>query len=1524
MTGQIIDSATAGPDIRPVDHRADPDAPEYRYPGAPPFRDTDVDRLLFRGRQQEIDHVLHSILSVDLFLVYAVSGVGKTSLITAGVLEPLRQRQYFPVMLRLNDPTISPVELVYAQITEAALQSNGITVTWHPLARDEPPTNLWDLLCGLEVWRGNTLQRLVLFFDQFEELFTLDWSDQQRSQFIEQFGQVLRRQRPEQLGQEEDGLAVLPPPNAKVTLIIREDFLGELETLARHVPQIMLHRFRLDGLSPDQAEAALREPGQVSDPRLASECFTYTEGAAQTILHFLRARVERGRPVELGTVDPSQLQIICQHIERTILPRKRQPGGDAVLEITEGDLGGQSGLDRVLRDFYRRELMRLPRRDRRRVRKLCESGFISQSRRRVSLEESDIETRFKVSRTTLQDLVARRLLRAEPRVGSVYYELAHDTLTAPILDHRDDMRRRRRRVWLAASVAVAAAGAGALLIESLHNDKREPSGEVLSAPKGDGDLVVGTPMKGSITQQSTAVFDVDLPTDRSVVVSVDPDADLDILLAVTDEDSRSSFAEDGANGEVEAVVVPASEGGPHRISIVAKGATSGSFELSVRRVDVELAVGDSPAGAISQENPIAVFEVDLPPESQAVVVQVVPDDNLDAVLTLTGSGGLDRRVDTGLNGVAEGVVVPTSEAGSHQVTIRSFDGSSGGFELSVRPVDAELAVGEATTGAIGEESSVAGPADAKLAVGEATTGAIGEESSMAFFAVDLPAGQAVVVELIPDENLDADLEVTDLMGRSRWAAAGLSGEAEAVVVPASEAGSHQVTIRSFDGSSGGFALSVRPLDAELAVGEATTGAIGEESSVAAFAVDVPAGQAVVVEVVPDDDLDAVLVVTDSVGRFQFADSGFSGEAEAVVVPSSEAGSHQVTIRSSDGSSGGFALSVRPLDAELAVGEATTGAIGEESPVAVSAVDVPAGQAVVVEVVPDDDLDALLLVTDSVGRFQFADSGFSGEAEAVVVPSSEAGSQQITVRGFGESAGGFELSVRPVEVAQVAVGESTTGSISTDAPEAVFAVDVPEDQAVVVEVVPAVDLDAVLTVTNPLGLGAQAADVGGYGEADAIAVPASEAGSQQIIVRGFGGSASGFELSVRPVEVAQVAVGESTTGSISTDASVAVFAVDVPEGQAVVVEVVPDENLDAFVVATDLVGRSRWSVAGPNGEAEAVVVPASEAGLHQVTVRGFGGSAGGFELSVRPIDVMALAVGESKAGSISEEVPVSAFAVDLPAGQAGVVEVVPDETLDAALEVTDVMGRSRWAVAGLDGATEAVVVPASEAGSHQITVRGFGGSSGDFELSVRPVEVVLLTVGESGAGSISEEASVAAFAVDVPAGQAVVIEVVPDDNFDAILTVTDSQLLPSRVADANGNGGAEAVVVPTSQEGSHQTIAVTGGTSSGGFGVTVRPVDPLVLTVGRATAGSVSEGISVAAFAVDLLDGQAVAVEVAPDDNLDAAITVTGPNGFDTRGDAGVNGEAEVVVVEGQVGSHLVVVTGVGSTAGGYALMVRPQ
>jgi len=144
---------------------------------------------------------------------------------------------------------------------------------------------------------------------------------------------------------------------------------------------------------------------------------------------------------ELHEVEPFQLQLLCLHVENIV--RKNPEQGFTNIVVHKDDLGGPAGMQQVLQNFYNDQIKRLGSFfHKRRARKLCENGLISVSDRRLSLEEEEIDRRFKISEYLLSKLVDSRLLRAEPRVGSVYYELSHDTLVEPI---RESQRRRRFR-----------------------------------------------------------------------------------------------------------------------------------------------------------------------------------------------------------------------------------------------------------------------------------------------------------------------------------------------------------------------------------------------------------------------------------------------------------------------------------------------------------------------------------------------------------------------------------------------------------------------------------------------------------------------------------------------------------------------------------------------------------------------------------------------------------------------------------------------------------------------------------------------------------------------------------------------------------------------------------------------------------------------------------------------------------------------------------------------------------------------
>jgi putative ribosome biogenesis GTPase RsgA len=67
-----------------------------RYPGAQPFSDDALSRKVFFGREREVIALSDQILANRMVVVYARSGLGKTSLLNAGVAQRLRDEGYMP------------------------------------------------------------------------------------------------------------------------------------------------------------------------------------------------------------------------------------------------------------------------------------------------------------------------------------------------------------------------------------------------------------------------------------------------------------------------------------------------------------------------------------------------------------------------------------------------------------------------------------------------------------------------------------------------------------------------------------------------------------------------------------------------------------------------------------------------------------------------------------------------------------------------------------------------------------------------------------------------------------------------------------------------------------------------------------------------------------------------------------------------------------------------------------------------------------------------------------------------------------------------------------------------------------------------------------------------------------------------------------------------------------------------------------------------------------------------------------
>ncbi len=410
----------------------------HRYKGTSPFLDSDLDRKTFFGRDLEIRALSSLVLAERLSVLFAKSGMGKTSLINAGVVEPLREKGYFPMVLRVGDPGVDTVQAILDGVRDAAAAA-GVE------CERAEATELWEFFKRARFWSSSLdLLTPVLVLDQFEELFTLKPRDDQR-ELARQLAELVRGRA---AAPEGDGPEALDssPPDVKILLSLREDFLAHLEDLTEEIPGILHNRLRLGPLTREGARQAIVGPARLEDEALETTPFTYREEALAEILSFLGKQRRGEETVEVDEVEPVQLQLICLYLEELV--QARQAKGAAAVEVTDRDLGGERRMQRVLESFYDRTIASIrPRSAGRAARRLCEKRLISAGGRRLTEDGEEIERRFKLSKERLDRLVDARLLRSEPRLGGTFYELSHDTLIEPITESRK-RRRRKRWIWL--------------------------------------------------------------------------------------------------------------------------------------------------------------------------------------------------------------------------------------------------------------------------------------------------------------------------------------------------------------------------------------------------------------------------------------------------------------------------------------------------------------------------------------------------------------------------------------------------------------------------------------------------------------------------------------------------------------------------------------------------------------------------------------------------------------------------------------------------------------------------------------------------------------------------------------------------------------------------------------------------------------------------------------------------------------------------------------------------------------------
>ena len=419
---------------------------KYRYPGAYSF--STEQKALFFGRETPIKELYPLVRLEQLIVLYGKSGLGKTSLINAGILPlVLEEGSYEPISIRFNAWTKgkkdTPSDIVRAEI----LKNIPIEASFLPNVMPDDGSFWYAVKTRL---LSQVVPKQPLFiFDQFEELFT--YPDDSVRVFAQWFSELLlnelpqrvRRMRDLYLQIEPDGLTedqlrrLNESPIPKALISIRSDRMSLLDKLTGHVPHILNTRYELQPLDDKEAVEAIVKPDVTEGVFASKEKFTYAPAALTAITDYLTNQ-KRQR------VESFQLQIVCQSVEQTVIKQKLKT-------VQAQDLGD---LEKIFENYYEDSILALDTdgtsRDNREgggntelrsvARRLIEDKLVlEKEQRRLSVYEGQLLGEQGVNENLLVQLVNSRLLRREvSRLGNGFdYELSHDTLVAPVLKARN-------------------------------------------------------------------------------------------------------------------------------------------------------------------------------------------------------------------------------------------------------------------------------------------------------------------------------------------------------------------------------------------------------------------------------------------------------------------------------------------------------------------------------------------------------------------------------------------------------------------------------------------------------------------------------------------------------------------------------------------------------------------------------------------------------------------------------------------------------------------------------------------------------------------------------------------------------------------------------------------------------------------------------------------------------------------------------------------------------------------------------
>ena len=412
------------------------------YKGLVPYAEEDA--LFFFGRDSDRKVITSNLLGSRLTLLYGASGVGKSSVLRAGVGYHLRR------LAAENCEAIGIPELAVVVFDAwqedpfsgllAAIRKAVEDALAAPLEEQEPlPDNLCDLLRHCTLLVGGDL---LIILDQFEEYFLHQKSG--GTDFAAELVQAVNQQ----------------DLRVNFLISIREDALAWLDRFQGELPALFENYLRLDHLDLKSAREAIIKPVDVwwrthetgpraVDAELVDEVLRQlasdSSGKAD-ILRPVPGPIAEGKRIEAPV-----LQVVMTRLwEEEVRANSLSLRPETLQELGTIETIFEGYLDDRLRDLSRKD---------RNVAALLFRHLVTKGGARITLAVRDLEelTSLPLSQieSVLKMLTERGVLASRSGgTGNPRYEIPHDILGSTVLvwrrqfEEKQKASKERRLLWI--------------------------------------------------------------------------------------------------------------------------------------------------------------------------------------------------------------------------------------------------------------------------------------------------------------------------------------------------------------------------------------------------------------------------------------------------------------------------------------------------------------------------------------------------------------------------------------------------------------------------------------------------------------------------------------------------------------------------------------------------------------------------------------------------------------------------------------------------------------------------------------------------------------------------------------------------------------------------------------------------------------------------------------------------------------------------------------------------------------------